>query len=188
MKIKINKSLLTDVGLVRSANEDSIGYSHSDDNNGNGTIFVVCDGMGGHIGGTIASKTAVERIIEYFKKDYYDNPFVALNNAITFANEQIYLKTKTEPSLSGMGTTCTILLCRDDKFYIAHVGDSRGYIYESNKIYRLTKDHSYVQQLVDSGIDMTEEEMESHPRKNEILRALGISNTVNVEVSPSNLN
>mgnify|MGYP001284486773 CR=1 FL=1 len=182
MNLEFNQALLTDVGLVRKANEDSIGFSPAVDNKGNGAVFVLCDGMGGHKGGTVASKTAVERIIEYFRKEYYSNPYIALNNAILFANEQIFLKTKTDPELKGMGTTCTVLLQRENEFYLAHVGDSRAYFHEAGELHRLTKDHSYVQKLVDSGIDMTEEEMESHPRKNEILRALGISSTVEVEV------
>jgi len=76
----------TVVGLVRKANEDYIGSSTNQETNGNGDIFVVCDGMGGHVGGAIASKTAVECILEYFKSDTHPNPILALEKAISFAN------------------------------------------------------------------------------------------------------
>ena len=81
-----------------------------------------------------------------------------------------------------MGTTCTALLQREDKIYIAHVGDSRIYIYTDTKFYRITKDHSFVQKLVDSG-QLEDSETESHPRKNELTRALGIAPDVIVEVA-----
>ena len=98
MGIEFKKQLGTDVGLVRKANEDSVGFSSDKENKKNGSLFVLCDGMGGHKGGTVASKTAVERIIEFFKQKHHTNPYLALNNAISFANEQIYLKTQTDNS------------------------------------------------------------------------------------------
>ena len=80
-----------------------------------------------------------------------------------------------------MGTTCTVLVQREDKIFIGHVGDSRIYIQSDDQLFRLTKDHSYVQTLVDQG-ELTDEEMEIHPRKNELTKALGIDNSVSVEV------
>ena len=100
----------------------------------------------------------------------------------SFANEQIYVLSQDNPELKGMGTTCTALLQRDDNVYIAHVGDSRIYLNTDNKLYRVTKDHSFVQKLVDAG-QLSDSEMETHPRKNELTRALGISIEVEVEVS-----
>ena len=172
----------TVVGLVRKANEDYIGSLTNEQTNGNGDIFVVCDGMGGHVGGATASKKAVECILEYFKNETHSNPILALEKAISFANEQIYVLSQDNPELKGMGTTCTALLQRDDNVYIAHVGDSRIYLNTDNKLYRVTKDHSFVQKLVDAG-QLSDSEMETHPRKNELTRALGISIEVEVEVS-----
>ena len=172
----------TVVGLVRKANEDHIGSLTNEQTNGNGDIFVVCDGMGGHVGGATASKKAVECILEYFKNETHSNPILALEKAISFANEQIYVLSQDNPELKGMGTTCTALLQRDDNVYIAHVGDSRIYLNTDNKLYRVTKDHSFVQKLVDAG-QLSDSEMETHPRKNELTRALGISIEVEVEVS-----
>jgi serine/threonine protein phosphatase PrpC len=172
----------TVVGLVRKANEDSIGSLSNVRTNGYGDVFVVCDGMGGHVGGAIASKTAVDCIFQYFQGNPSSNPIIALEKSISFANMQIYAKALHDDSLRGMGTTCTVLLKKDDNIYIAHVGDSRIYINTDNKLYRLTKDHSFVQSLVDAG-QLEESEMEKHPRKNELTKALGISQDVDVEIA-----
>jgi len=172
----------TVVGLVRKANEDSIGSLSNVKTNGYGGVFVVCDGMGGHVGGAIASKTAVDCILQYFQGNPSSNPIIALEKSISFANTQIYAKALHDDSLRGMGTTCTVLLKKDDNIYIAHVGDSRIYINTDNKLYRLTKDHSFVQSLVDAG-QLEESEMEKHPRKNELTKALGISQDVDVEIA-----
>jgi len=168
------------VGLVRSANEDFIGDFITKDNL---RVFVVCDGMGGHVGGAKASQTAVNSISEYFNGNPSGIVQVALKEAIEFANIQIYGEAQTNPSLSGMGTTCVVLAEKDGLFYLAHVGDSRCYIFSDNKLYRITKDHSYVQTLVDKG-EISDTEMESHPRKNELTKALGISDSIEVEVVP----
>jgi len=172
----------TVVGLVRKANEDSIGSLTKDKTNGYGEVFVVCDGMGGHVGGAIASKTAVDCILQYFEGTPSSNPIIALEKSISFANMQIYAKAMHDVSLKGMGTTCTVLLNKGDNIYIAHVGDSRIYLNTDNKLYRLTKDHSFVQSLVDAG-QLEDSEMEKHPRKNELTRALGISQDVDVEIA-----
>ena len=179
--IKLNHFSKSVIGLVRKANEDSIGSLTSKQTNGYGDIFVVCDGMGGHVGGATASQTAVKCILEYFEKAN-PNPIIALEKAISFANQQIFGLAQQDPSLKGMGTTCTVLLCKEDKIYIAHVGDSRIYINTDNKLYRITKDHSFVQKLVDAG-QLEDSEMETHPRKNELTKALGIAANVEVEVA-----
>jgi len=164
----------TDKGAVRQANEDSLGVELDTIN---GSVFVVCDGMGGHVGGAMASSIAVKSIKDYFKLEFHENPFVALDDAFQFANTQIFAKTLEDPSLKGMGTTGVILLVRDEDIFIGHVGDSRIYIKSRGQLSRLTKDHSYVQQLVDQGI-IQDEEAESHPQKNQILKALGHSEEV----------
>ena len=173
----ISKSV---VGLVRSANEDFIGDFITKDNL---RVFVVCDGMGGHVGGAKASQAAVNSISEYFNGNPSRIVQVALKEAIEFANIQIYGEAQMNPSLSGMGTTCVVLAEKDGLLYLAHVGDSRCYIFSDNKLFRLTKDHSYVQTLVDKG-EISDPEMETHPRKNELTKALGISDSIEVEVVP----
>lgn len=160
----------TNVGNKRPANEDFLGYSDTP----NGLIYIVCDGMGGHVGGATASQLAVKSIIDFFSEKPYENIYVALSEAIVFANQEILKKAANEPELKGMGTTCTVLVAREPEIFIAHVGDSRIYLQSGDNLFRLTKDHSFVQDLVDQGV-ISDDEAESHPRKNQILKALGIN-------------
>ncbi|MDC1493032.1 Stp1/IreP family PP2C-type Ser/Thr phosphatase, partial [Flavobacteriaceae bacterium] len=179
--MKLNYFSKTVVGLVRKANEDSIG-NITTPNNSNINLRIVCDGMGGHIGGAEASTIAVNSIQEYFSNTPNSVPQIALNEAITFANMQIFGSAQANPDFKGMGTTCTVLLEIEGLIYIAHVGDSRIYIHTDEKIYRITKDHSYVQGLVDKG-EISDQQMESHPKKNQLTRALGIAADVDVEIA-----
>ena len=160
------------IGNVRTAQEDSHDIAALTPN---GDVFVVCDGMGGHVGGKQASSIAVKSIIDYLKKERYPQPVQALNDALQFANMQILGYANEHPELKGMGTTACIVLLQDSEAYIAHVGDSRIYLYlgKEKQLHRITKDHSFVQTLVDAG-QITDEEAEHHPNKNRILKALGI--------------
>jgi serine/threonine protein phosphatase PrpC len=167
--MQFNFKSLSDTGKVRQANEDSYGDMLTP----NGHVFVVCDGMGGHVGGARASSLAVQSILQHFSKEEYGNIIQAIDRALIFANEQIYATTLAEPELKGMGTTAVVLVIKNDECYIGHVGDSRIYLKSDGKLNRITKDHSFVQGLVDSGA-ITDEEAEHHPKKNQILKALGI--------------
>lgn len=161
------------IGNVRKAQEDSHDMKLKTPN---GDVFVVCDGMGGHVGGAKASSLAVESILVYLNKEKYANPIEALNSALQFANMQILGFANEHPEYKGMGTTACILLFQGDEAWIAHVGDSRIYLYlgKEKELHRITKDHSYVQTLVDSG-QITDEQAEHHPNKNRILKALGVT-------------
>ena len=161
----------TDVGLVRKANEDRGLWFDSL----NGRIGLVCDGMGGHVGGQIASQTAIESIQEYLGRDYFEDAKEAIKGAIVFANNAILDKAQRQPELKGMGSTCVMLLIRDGKVYYGHVGDSRIYAISNRMIKQLTSDHTFVQLLVDAG-QITKEQAERHPRRNEITNALGLQN------------
>lgn len=167
----------TDVGRVRQQNEDYMGFFE----NRNGAFFVVCDGMGGHVGGAIASQTAVNNIRQFFDEQLYSNPQEAIYQALQYANSQIYQKALTNPDLRGMGTTCVLLMVRDNLVYHGHVGDSRIYLHRYRQLKQLTRDHSFVQALIEQGL-ITEAEAENHPRRNELLRAMGTSPFVEVEV------
>ncbi|MDC1194293.1 Stp1/IreP family PP2C-type Ser/Thr phosphatase [Crocinitomicaceae bacterium] len=175
--MNFNHYSISDVGQVRQANEDFCG----DKMTVNGHVIVVCDGMGGHVGGATASKIAVNSIIEFFDKEPSDNIYVGISKAFQFANEQVYGNAIAQPELKGMGTTGTVLVIRDEGCYIGHVGDSRIYIKSDGKLHRLTKDHSFVQGLVDQGI-ISDDDAESHPKKNQILKALGIGPEVEATV------
>ena len=170
---------LSITGQVRKANEDSCGFATVP----NGELFVVCDGMGGHVGGATASRIAVDQIIEHFKAQRYPNIYQALNDALCRANIQIIGAANADPSLKGMGTTACIVLVDGHDAYIAHVGDSRIYLFEAQKqrLFRITKDHSFVQSLVDMG-QLDDREAEHHPRKNVIMKALGIKEDLHPEV------
>ena len=176
--IKKDVCNITHEGKVRPKNEDNQGYTYTS----NGHIFVVCDGMGGHVGGQVASNIAVESIIEYFASDKKPDIYVAMCEAIEYANRNIYERSRQDTSLEGMGTTAVLLVIQNENSYIAHVGDSRIYLHTSGQLHRVTKDHSYVQSLVDNGT-ISDDDAERHPRKNELMRALGISPKVKVEVA-----
>ena len=161
----------SNIGKVRQANEDDWGVAKTP----NGYLFVLCDGMGGHVGGQEASRIAVESIIEHLKKKKYPEPLQALDEALQFANMQILGYANQHLEFKGMGTTACILLIQGDKAYIAHVGDSRIYLYlgKEKQLHRITEDHSWVQLQVRKGL-MTEEQAERDPNKNRILKVLGI--------------
>lgn len=159
----------TDVGCKRPANEDSMGHFDTV----NGRVAVVCDGMGGHVGGATASRIAVDAIHAFLDSKFIESPQEAIGCAIDAANAAILRQAAARPELIGMGSTCVLLLIRDGLVYRGHVGDSRIYLIRNRIIQRLTRDDSYVQMLVDMQ-KLTEEEAEHHPRKNEITNALGL--------------
>lgn len=167
------------VGQVRKANEDNCGYASTP----NGELFVVCDGMGGHVGGATASRIAVDSIIAFLsQKEWPDKP-QAIAEALRFANTQILGTAANDATLKGMGTTACIVLCEGQDVWIGHVGDSRIYLFDKRNAYlhRVTKDHSYVQALVDKG-ELDDRDAENHPQKNIIMRALGSKDEVVPEV------
>ena len=179
------------IGNVRKAQEDNHGLKLATPN---GDLFVVCDGMGGHVGGAMASKIAVDSIIGYIDSEQYSSPIDAMNGALQFANMQILGYADAHPEYKGMGTTACIVLLRGDDVWIAHVGDSRIYLYlgKEGRLHRITKDHSFVQTLVDAG-QITDEDAEHHPNKNRIMKALGIKpemqptfNYGNMSIHPKN--
>jgi len=166
-------------GMVRTNNEDSIFSSTKKD------LFIVADGMGGHLGGEIASRTAVNKI-RYFIKNKFDNYSENKNgvlnlicDAMNYASCAIYTLGKKDDALCGMGTTGVVAVLFDKKIYIGHVGDSRAYLI-NNKIKQITKDHSLVQELLLSGT-ITVDEAKNYPHKNIITRALGIDEKVKVD-------
>jgi serine/threonine protein phosphatase PrpC/LysM repeat protein len=169
----------TDRGRVRERNEDSLSYFDTI----NGHAFVVCDGMGGHNAGDVASELAVESVRDYLNETYCSNPFDAVENAILYANKMIYNLSLGNDYLHGMGTTIVLALIRDDRVYYGHVGDSRLYLYRNSVLDQMTEDHSIVQQLLKAGL-ISLSEAKEHPKKHEITRALGLTMSVEPDVSP----
>ena len=172
----------TDTGLVRTSNQDSYAAGELP---GSVAWAVVCDGMGGTAGGNLASSMAVKLISERISSSYRSGMSgISIKNmltsAILAANVSIYEAGRKDPELTGMGTTVVVAIMADESLYIAHVGDSRAYTMSNGKLHQLTKDHSFVQEMVDSG-KLTPDEARDDPRKNLITRALGVNDNVRVD-------
>jgi protein phosphatase len=166
-------SAVTDVGRTRTNNQD--GYFVGD------TWCVVADGMGGHNGGEVASRTAIE-IIQKSLARQSEHIDALLKNAIYQANGAIYGMSLENPVLAGMGTTAVLCYFNGGEAVIAHVGDSRAYHISPRGTRQVTHDHSIVQQLIESGT-ITPLEAKTHPQKNLITRAIGTESTIEVDVS-----
>lgn len=161
----------TDTGKVRSVNEDSMTTFDSP----NGRVVVVCDGMGGQNAGDVASQLAVTVIQDILSDNTFPSPKEAITRSIIAANQAILRRASLDESLSGMGSTCVMVIIKEGKVYYGSVGDSRIYYISNGMIRQLTKDQSYVQTLVDEG-RITQEAAEHHQDKNQITNALGIEN------------
>ena len=178
--------MLTDVGQVRTVDEDSIlAADLSFGVNSESSKFLllaVADGMGGHAKGEEASKIALNAIAKAVIPDLLNNTSFTkiLEKGIQNANQDILDYTAENPEASGMGTTSVCAVVKDNQIHLANVGDSRAYRVSDDEICRVTKDHSYVQALIDEG-DITEEQAREHPRKNEITRAVGIMPSIEVD-------
>jgi protein phosphatase len=171
---------LTDVGRKRKHNEDAFALDVTEG------LFIVADGMGGHAAGEVASKITVETIGEFIaatrQKEEATWPFKynheldfnsnRLAVAIEKANERVMAAVAAQPWLKGMGTTVVAGLLNEKILSLAHVGDSRAYLFRDGQLSRLTDDHSWVHEQVTAGI-LTEEEAKTHPLKNVVTRALG---------------
>ena len=160
---------LTDVGRVRVSNEDSI---FADVESG---VFIVADGMGGRAAGEVASAIATQTIgaWEYTARGSLEALGDQLTAAFLSAGDEISRQVEADPTISGMGTTCTVLILQEEgRFLVGHIGDSRAYLLRHDVFRQVTRDHSWVQEQVDRGLVKPEEAMD-HPLSNLITRALG---------------
>ena len=180
--------MLTDVGKVRTIDEDSIlAADLSFGVNSESSKFLllaVADGMGGHAKGEEASKIALNAIARTVIPELFnDTPFTELlEKGIQNANQDILDYTAKYPESSGMGTTSVCAVVKGNKVHLANVGDSRAYVISDDEIRRVTKDHSFVQSLVDQG-EITEAESREHPQKNVITKAIGIGTSIEADKS-----
>lgn len=163
----------TDVGLKRDENQDSLYFP---DVSSKLKLFIVADGMGGYLGGKMASELATNAVETYIKQNIKSNLsketiYNILRAAINYANTVILEKKNELPDYKNMGTTIAVVLIYNNILFIAHVGDSRIYRLRKNIIRRLTKDDSYVENLVQDGT-ITREESFNHPQKNMLTKAL----------------
>lgn len=173
---------LTDTGKVRTHNEDSVNILK---NVNNEYLLAVADGMGGHKAGEVASGIAIDLLSKRFKeKDTLGTKADAINwirESVDEINKSIFAYTAEHEESKGMGTTLVLAVYTDEYLLFGNVGDSTGFVIKDEKLYKVTKAHTLVNLLVDSG-KLTPEEAENHPRKNILMRALGANNPAEVDI------
>ena len=188
--MKLRYAGLTHVGMKRTHNEDNLALLPEE------SLYIVADGMGGHASGEVASQMAVETITSFFRMTTRDEevtwPFKEEKNlrydenrlvaAIKFSNQRIYEAAAREARFKGMGTTIVTAFFTQGGAYLGHVGDSRGYRIRDQRIEQITDDHSLLNDYIKAN-KLTPEEIEHFPHKNVIVRALGMKETVQVDVN-----
>lgn len=173
---------LTDSGKVRDHNEDSVVIVN---NNSNEYLMIVADGMGGHRAGEVASSIAITHLGKRFKElgsiGSKEEAINWLKDTVSETNILIYRYTEENPTSLGMGTTLVLCLKTQDYLLFGNIGDSSGFVFKNKKLHKITVDHTLVNLLVNSG-ELTEEEAKDHPKKNVLMRALGATNTVEMDI------
>ncbi len=174
-------STISNIGKVRSENQDYYGNLELDKY----SFFIVADGMGGYNGGELASKLAAKYYIEYIKNSNIEDFSSIIDlqeEALQSANDKIYSLSKSYEQYANMGTTAVCVCVDYDKksYHITHIGDSRAYIYSENKLQLITRDHSLVNDLIDSG-SITEDEAKNFANKSTITRAVGVASKIKPE-------
>jgi serine/threonine protein phosphatase PrpC len=182
--LQLEYAQLTDVGRARPHNEDYVDHVVPTDPGqlvAKGSLFLVADGMGGHLAGEVASRGAVELVIaEYYADDSHDVP-ASLARAFRVANDELYHQAQADPAKGGMGTTLVAAAIVAHRVYIANVGDSRAYLIDRRGINQITEDHSWVEEQVRAGL-LTPEQARRHPQRNLVTRALGSKPAVEVDI------
>lgn len=178
--VRLLHAARTDVGMIRSGNEDSFAVDMSESRG----VFMVADGMGGHAAGEVASEMAVQivmRDLGAVRDLNAPDAGAVVANALQHANRSIHDRTITEVDKQGMGTTASVLLVSAARYLIGQVGDSRVYMLRDGALTQVTKDHSYVQEQVDLG-NLTPEQARYHPYSNVITRCVGAGSDVEPDV------
>lgn len=165
----------TDIGRRRENNEDKFEYFVPEDDATlatRGHVYVVCDGMGGHEAGQIASELACKTFIDVYLSHPAEDPGQAMHAAVQAANRFVLDNARTYPKRKGMGCTLTAVVLIQDRAYVVNVGDSRVYLYRAPELHRLTVDHTVIEEYVRLGM-LTQEQAEVHPHKHVLTRAIG---------------
>jgi len=184
MRLDLTVVAATDLGRKRPQNEDSYAVLIPEDESErerHGTLLVVADGMGGSLSGEVASRLAVETVVHAMEQSRGADMIADLRHAIESANRVVHEKSLSDPELNGMGTTCTVVVIRDDYAWVAHVGDSRAYLVRGERIRQLTQDHSLVARLIERK-EITREQARRDPRRNIVTRSIGAANEVEADV------
>lgn len=170
----MKSGFITDPGIVRSHNEDSVSIVS---NLMNEYMLIVADGMGGHRAGEIASGIAVDHLSKRFKElSCIGSKLDAVNwldENVNLINREIIKYANNNPDCLGMGTTLVVAILTDNFLIFGNIGDSSGFVFKNGKLHKVTKDHTLVNILVEAG-DLTEEEALNHPKKNVLMKALGV--------------
>ncbi len=178
----MNEYYLTDTGKVRTHNEDSVMIVK---NLSGERLMVVADGMGGHKAGEIASSIVVNGLTDKFKTmDSIGEKQDAVNwirENVNELNDAIFKYTDEFPESKGMGTTLVLAIITERYILFGNIGDSSGFVVKKGNLYKVTKDHTLVNLLVETG-ELTPEEAENHPRKNVLMRALGANNPIDIDI------
>jgi PPM family protein phosphatase len=187
MKIRPPMELanLSDVGCERTQNEDNYCYAEPDDDEefrGRGRLIAVADGMGGHEGGQVASALAADIVWDTFLHSEVMDPVSTLATAFGTAHEAIRDYAHEHPEFANMGTTCTCAILQREELFYGHVGDSRLYLLRNGAITSLTRDHTYLQQMIDDGT-ITAAQAQDHPMKGVLTSALGGKSAVGADFS-----
>jgi len=177
--MKLDLGAHTDTGKVREKNEDSYGFAETP----NVCLFVVCDGMGGHAGGQIASRVACSTIVQEVMKAEMDDPRELLYRAVEAAHRAVLQEAKKLPEVKGMGTTAVVGLIQRNNLYLGHVGDSRAYRIRRGQQKQLTTDQTRVQRMVEQGI-LSEAEAKTHPDAGVLVQAIGQEKGIKPFVTP----
>ena len=183
-KLRLAAAGLTDIGRRRERNQDNVThYVPADENElaEKGALFVVCDGMGGHAAGEIASELGVNAIRDVYYSSDEEDVIGNIANAIKSANEAIFSYARQHPESAGMGTTCVSVLIHGGRAYFVNFGDSRAYIVRDGSMRQVTLDHSWVAEQVRAGL-LTEEQARTHAHRNVITRSLGTGPTVTADL------
>lgn len=179
---------ITDPGKVRERNEDSVSIVP---NGAKELLLVVADGMGGHKNGEVASSIALNLLCDRFKNtSSVGNKEDAINwiqSTVSEANMEIFKYVSIHPESQGMGTTVVLAIITPSFLLIGNIGDSSGYIFKNHQLQKITEDHTLVNLLVKSG-ELTEEEAKNHPKKNVLMKALGSSTNVEMDIFSVELN
>jgi protein phosphatase len=187
MKVRagVEVASLSDVGCQRENNEDSLGYWESPDDSTFarlGRLAIVADGMGGCEGGQFASRIAVETVEEINSSSSDPDPQQRLLEGFRQAHARIQQRARENPGLHGMGTTMTALALIGDSLFYAHIGDSRLYLLRAGKLRVVTRDHSLVSRLVETGI-IRAEDADNHPQKHVLTAAVGVAEDIQPDFS-----
>lgn len=178
---------LTDTGIVRSHNEDSIIIVENQDGN---YLMAVADGMGGHSCGEVASSIAIRYVSDRFKNSFFKmgkaDAVEWIKESTNEINTLIFKYTEEHPESKGMGTTLVMAIITKEYILFGNIGDSSGFVVKDNKLHKVTQDHTLVNLLVKAG-ELTKEEALHHPKKNILMNALGVNDPVNIDVFDCNL-